>query len=300
MTANQTYQFALKAMINAHFGTTKTPFETDQELINELLPHQKHAYTRVKDQSFIGGLTVVIGEPGTGKTIFKQALVQLPNKQWHIIVINRAIFSWNSFLSLLAQALQIESKGNSTVLETLIISEVRTLHRRGKCLILIVDDAHLIPPDHLKQIRLLLEDFPKNHNLVLIGQPELMTTIKRRDNEDIRSRITQSSEFKSLSPNDMLDYMHRQLDQSGLPHNTFTEAAINLILKVNNGNLRATKNLCLGGMQEALRSQTRTVDHHEINRVLDQPHWQQSNMLEGKEPVVFTNQRPDYKGKDLS
>lgn len=287
-------------MINSHFGTTKTPFETDQELLNELLPHQKQAYNRVKDQSFIGGFTVVIGEPGTGKTIFKQALVQLPNKQWHIIVINRAIFSWNSFLSLLAQALQIESKGNSTALETLILTEVRTLHRRGKSLILIVDDAHLIPLDQLKQIRLLLEDFPKNHNLVMIGQPELMTTIKRRDNEDIRTRITQSAEFKSLSPNDILDYIHRQLDQVGLPHNTFTEAALNLILKVNNGNLRATKNLCVGGMQEAIRSQTRTVDHTEINRVLDQPHWQQANILEGKEPVVFTNQQPKYKDKDLS
>ena len=300
MTANQTYLTALKTMINAHFGSKTTPFETDQELLNELLPHQKHTYTRVKEQSFIGGLTVVIGEPGTGKTIFKQALTQLPNKQWHIIVINRAIFSWNSFLSLLAQALQIESKGNSTVLETAIITEVRKLHRQGKSLILIVDDAHLIPLDQLKQIRQLLEDFPKNHNLVLIGQPELMTSLKRRDNEDIRSRITQSTEFKSLSPNDMLDYIQHQLDKCGLPHNTFTESAINLILKVNHGNLRATKNLCVGGMQEAVRTQTRTVDHSEINRVLDQPHWQQSNMLEGKEPVVFTNQRPDYKDKALS
>jgi putative transposase len=64
------------------------------------------------------------------------------------------------------------------------------------------------------------------------------------DNEDIRSRITQSTEFKSLSPNDILDYIQHQLDKCGLPHNTFTESAINLILKVNHGNLRATKNLC--------------------------------------------------------
>lgn len=287
-------------MINSHFGTTKTPFETDQELVNELLPHQKQAYTRVKDQSFIGGLTVVIGDPGTGKTIFKQALMQLPHKQWHSIVINRAIFSWNSFLSLLAQALQTESKGNSAVLETTILTEVKKLHRQGKSIILIIDDAHLIPLEQLKQIRLLLEDFPKNHNLVLIGQLELMTTLKRRDNQDILSRITQSCEFKSLSPNDVLDYIQKQLNQCGLPHNTFTEAALNLINKVNNGNLRATKNLCVGGLVEAIRSQTRTVDHTEINRVLDQPHWQQSNQLEGKEPVVFTNQRPAYKAKDLS
>jgi hypothetical protein len=53
-------------------------------------------------------------------------------------------------------------------------------------------------------------------------------------------------------------------------------------------------------MLEAVRAQTKIVDIEHINRVLDQPHWRQSNMLEGKEPVVFTNQRPDYKNKDLS
>ena len=53
-------------------------------------------------------------------------------------------------------------------------------------------------------------------------------------------------------------------------------------------------------MDEAERSQPHTVDHEHANRVLDQPHWRQSNRLEGIEPVVFTNQRPDYKSKDLT
>jgi len=52
-------------------------------------------------------------------------------------------------------------------------------------------------------------------------------------------------------------------------------------------------------MLEAIRHQTKTVDIKHINLVLDQPHWRSSNRLEGKEPVVFTNQKPKYKDKDL-
>lgn len=287
-------------MINAYYGITQTPFETDENLENELLTHQHKVYARVREQSNMGGLSVIVGEPGTGKTIFKQALLQLPNKRWHIVVLNRAIFSWNSFLQLLCEALEIETNGYGNKLEKEILAEVRKLNSRGKSLIFIIDDAHLIPGDLLKQIRLLLEDFPKNHNLVLIGQLELISLLKKRDLEEIHSRITMSEEFKPLSPDDIVRFIHRQLDRSGLPHNTFTEEAIHLINKVNRGNLRATKNLCIGGMAEAIRHQTKTVDIKHINLVLDQPHWSSSNRLEGIEPVVFTNQQPKYKDKDLS
>ena len=33
----------------------------------------------------------------------------------------------------------------------------------------IIDDAHYMPIECLRKLRLLLEDFPKNHNLILIA-----------------------------------------------------------------------------------------------------------------------------------
>lgn len=297
MTANQTF---LKTMISGYFGTKQAPFETDTELKNELLPHQRECYTRVQEQAFLGGFTLVIGGPGTGKTIFKQALTQLPNKSWNIIVINRAISTWMSFLSLLAQALELELKNRAPTMEKAIIAEARKLNQRGKSLLFIIDDAHLVPQDTLKRIRLLLEDFPRNHNLVLIGQNELMGQLRMRENEEILSRVTNSAEFKPLGPQDIAGFIHRELDRCGLPHNTFTHEALNLIIKASAGNLRATKNLCVGSMVEAIRRQTKTIDIKEVNIVLDQPHWRKSNMLEGREPVVFTNQRPNYQNKDMT
>jgi type II secretory pathway predicted ATPase ExeA len=46
----------------------------------------------------------------------------------------------------------------------------------------------------------LLEDFPKNHNLILIGHPCLRDKLQLPVNADIHSRITWSGELKPLAP----------------------------------------------------------------------------------------------------
>lgn len=45
----------------------------------------------------------------------------------------------------------------------------------------IIDDAHLMPTDCLRKLRLLCEDFPRSHNLVLLGQPPLLQPHWRKD-----------------------------------------------------------------------------------------------------------------------
>ena len=56
----------------------------------------------------------------------------------------------------------------------------------------IIDDAHLIDVRDLRRLRLLSDDFPKNHNLILIAQPGLLSSLALTPNEDIRSRVTYS------------------------------------------------------------------------------------------------------------
>lgn len=48
-----------------------------------------------------------------------------------------------------------------------------------------------------------------------------------------------------------------------------------LIVRSSDGVLRKCRNLCLGSMPQAVRSQSgRTIDIDVVNRVLQQPHWQ--------------------------
>ena len=125
----------------------------------------------------------------------------------------------------------------------------------------------------LRKLRLLFEDFPKNHNLILIGQPTLLSSLALNVNQDIKSRVTYSVITKRLNPADMQAFILAELDRIGLGHNTFTQAALDLIVRSADGVLRKTRNLCLACMLEAVRANDKTIDIENVNRVLIQPHW---------------------------
>ena len=126
----------------------------------------------------------------------------------------------------------------------------------------------------LRKLRLLFEDFPKNHNLVLLGRPNLLAALDLGVNHDIKSRVTYSVITKRLGPDAMRDFILRELDRVGLGHNTFTRPAVDLIVRAADGVLRQARNLCVGCMIEAVRCANKTIDIDNVNRVLRQPHWQ--------------------------
>ncbi|MFO0824589.1 MAG: hypothetical protein U0792_15965 [Gemmataceae bacterium] len=71
----------------------------------------------------------------------------------------------------------------------------------------------------------------------------------------------------------MREFILRELDRVELAHNTFTPAAINLVVNSADGVLRRARNLCVGCLIEAVRSGKKTIDIDNVNRVLMQPHW---------------------------
>ena len=59
--------------------------------------------------------------------------------------------------------------------------------------------------------------FPKNHNLILLGQPSLNTTLQLRPNSDFKSRVTYSARLDTLAPDTLESYIHAQLDHANAP-----------------------------------------------------------------------------------
>jgi type II secretory pathway predicted ATPase ExeA len=280
-------------MIKSYFGLSKNPFAIDENAA--LLPHQQRHFDILKVHSQQGGFCLILGEPGTGKTVLKNAIIRHDPKQWITPVINRSLHTWPNLLRLLCQALELDTNGSDNKCENRLIAEARNFNSKGKTIIPIIDDAHLLPPDALHKLRLMLEDFPKNHNLILIGQPTLNTTLQLRHHLDLKSRITYSAKLDLLSPADLTAHIHHQLDLVGLPHVTFTEDALNLIVKTSEGILRTIKNLCIGALIEAVRDQTKTVDLRQVNAVLMQPHWRHNSRDEPDQPLIASNQKPRQK-----
>jgi type II secretory pathway predicted ATPase ExeA len=207
--------------------------------------------------------------------VIKESLKKLPEKEHLVATVARTLHTYTNTVKILCEAFRIEFESSAFKCERRLIQEAFRLNRSGKMLVTIIDDAHLMEMENLRKLRLLLEDFPKNHNLILIGQVELLSRLDLAINQDLKSRVTYSVVTRRLSDEAMREFIHRELDRIGLAHSTFSSGATELIIRSADGVLRRCRNLCLAAMLEAVRATAgRTIDIDVVNRVLLQPHWQ--------------------------
>ncbi len=257
-------------MIRAWFGTSTDPFSLERI---SLLPQQQEVYDILKIHSQQGGLCLVIGEPGTGKSVIKDAIRQNTDKRTVVVAINRTMHTYSNTLKILCNTLSIDPEGLHVKCERRLIEQAFNLNREGKSLVTIIDEAHLLDIDVFRKLRLVFEEFPKNHNLILFGQTQIISNMSLKVNDDIKSRITFSTTMMKLNPDDMEAFILKQLDIAGLGHNIFTDEAVALIVRSADGFLRRCRNLCLSAMLEAVRARSKTIGIELVNKVLVQPHW---------------------------
>jgi type II secretory pathway predicted ATPase ExeA len=261
-------------MIRSHFGIEQNPFDQQKPA---LLPQQQEIFETVKVHAQQGGLCIIMGEPGTGKSVIKQAIINHDPKRMITPAIARTLHTYTNTLHILCAAFKIETDGRDAKCEKLLIEAGWKVNHEGKMLVPIIDDAHLMDMECLRKLRLLFEDFPKNHNLVLFAQPQLMQKMHLIVNEDLKSRITYSVKVPRMNPDDMKTFIYGQLDLIKLGHNTFSDDAVDLIVRSSEGILRRTRNLCISAMLEAVRDRKQVIGLDQVNRVLMQPHWRKDN-----------------------
>ncbi len=257
-------------MLRSYFGIQSIPFSHENL---QLLPHQQEVFDILKVHSQQGGLCLLMGEPGTGKSVIKEAIKKNADKRITVVTVARTLHTYSNTIKILCEAFNVEYDGTHFKCERRLIEEALSLYRTGKLLVIVIDDAHLMEITTLRRLRLLLEDFPKNHNLILVGHPELLSNMSLKVNEDLKSRVTYSVVLKKLVSDDMAAFILSQLDKAGIGHNLFTEDALALIVRSADGILRRARNLCLSSMLEAVRDRKKTIDIQIVNRVLIQPHW---------------------------
>jgi type II secretory pathway predicted ATPase ExeA len=95
-------------MIRSHFGLQCNPF--DPEALT-LLAHQQEIFDILRIHAQQGGLCLVLGEPGTGKSVLKQTLLTHDPKRMITSVVNRTLHTYHNTLRILCEAFQIEFEG---------------------------------------------------------------------------------------------------------------------------------------------------------------------------------------------
>jgi MSHA biogenesis protein MshM len=262
-------------MIKSIHATTKEPFRRTNLV---LLGQQKKIFDIIKIHSQQGGFSVVIGEPGVGKSVLKEHIESL-EKERDITVVScsRTLHTYTNILRQLAESFKIEVPTKS--IESELIACAYNHIKDRKTLYILIDEAHLLDMQVLRKLRLLFERFPKKHNLVLFGQRDLLHYLSLNVNQDIKSRITYSANIKRQNDEDMERYIVKELEAVRMGINTFNEGAIELIIRSAQGNLRLCRNLCYGSLIDAASEVQKIVTIAHVNSVLVQPHWRSHEEL---------------------
>lgn len=262
-------------MIKSTFGITQEPFKRKEP---KLLPQQAKIIDILKIHSQHGGFSVITGQPGVGKTVLHEHIEALAKeKEIEVASLSRTMHTYQKILRQLAESFKIETTDKN--LEKELIQAAYNHVRERKTLFTIIDEAHLLDMASLRKLRLLFDKFPKNNNLVLFGQRDLLYYLSMQVNADIKSRITFSHNLLPLNDQDIEQFIVSELESVRLGLNVFSDGAMDLIIRSTQGNLRLCCNLCYGSLIEACRDQKRSVSITHVNSILVQPHWRSHEEL---------------------
>lgn len=186
------------------------------------------------------GLSVLIGEAGTGKTTILYTVVGLLERRQYVVAMcSNPTLTREEFYEFVLLKFGVNCPSSKTR-QLMALEEALTRYRaQGRHAVLIVDEAQRLPMELLEEIRLLLNletPHEKLLEIVLAGQPELDVTLRRQELRQFKQRVGCLCTLRPLTPEEIGEYMSHRLAQAGLTGpSMFSEAAIEAIYAYSNG-----------------------------------------------------------------
>jgi general secretion pathway protein A len=242
-------------MYKAYFKLAHNPFDLTPDPVcfvpterhNEALAALYHGVRRHK------GFVVVTGEVGTGKTLLLRCLLGLlkESKDVAYAYMFNGRLSPTEFLQYIVSDFGLPAAGKSKY--ELLLDLGRFLVDRGAkkmTTVLIVDEAHLLTPEILEEVRLLsnLETTDdKLLQIILVGQPELDEMLDSVELRQIKQRIAVRTQLIPLNAEETRLYIERRLQIAGADPSSgllFSDTAIEMVFLHSKGLPRLINTIC--------------------------------------------------------
>ena len=197
-----------------------------------------------------GGFVQLTGEVGAGKTTLCRCLIhQLPPDTDVALILNPKLTAIE-LLATVCDELSIPYPKETDSIKILIDALNRRLletHALNRRTVLIIDEAQNLSGEVLEQIRLLTNletSQEKLLQIILLGQPELLTLLKRRNLRQLSQRITARYHLESLSRGETHAYIQHRLLVAGRREPLFTRGAMNCVYRMSGGVPRLINIIC--------------------------------------------------------
>ncbi len=208
------------ALYLEHFGLNESPFR--------ITPHtdfffdgaergatlEALSYAVLHDE----GIVKVSGEVGSGKTMLCRMLMERLPAEAATIYLATPSLARDEILHAIADDLELKLSDRRTVALRELQEHLIGLYAAGRRVVILIDEAHVMPEDTLEQVRLLSNLESSRHKLlqiVLFGQPELDATLAKSTLRQLRDRITHSFRMRPLAAAEVAKYIAFRMRAAG-------------------------------------------------------------------------------------
>ncbi|MGA7593819.1 MAG: AAA family ATPase [Gallionella sp.] len=228
-----------------HFGLSEPPFRITPVTVfffsganrGEILDALIYSISEVE------GIIKVSGEVGSGKTMLCRMLLEKLPEHVEAIYLANPSLSREEMLYAIADGLGLNINGERVgIIMQTIQNKLEEKAREGKRVVVLVDEAHAMPPDTLEELRLLYNlqvGDAKLIQIVLFGQPELNAKLDQPNMRQLKDRIAHHFHMQPLSRNILENYLMFRMRAAGYHGpNIFSQGALKLIASASEGLMR--------------------------------------------------------------
>jgi type II secretory pathway predicted ATPase ExeA len=252
--------------LRAHYGFSTTPF--GRALAPSMLHrHRGHAEAVARIGYLVAesALGVLTGEVGAGKTVaVRAALAALDPTRYTVIYCANPTIGARGLYATIVTALGGTPRFHTAPLIAQAADALAAeTAERGRQVVLVLDEAHLLDPAQLEAIRLLSNaemDSVAPFAAVLIGQPTLRRRIKLGQFAALDQRIALRYAITGMDQAETAGYLAHHLKLAGRADTLISDDAAALIHATARGLPRAVNNLALQALVAAYAAGKAIVD----------------------------------------
>jgi type II secretory pathway predicted ATPase ExeA len=233
-----------------HFGLNVFPFSLSPKLdflynsenFSESMAHLVYGVSNNE------AIVLVTGPIGTGKTMALQSFLSNLGSRFEFCLITNTRVSSLELLKLMFEDLGVSFPPGSDKSDLLILFKRFLLesHRKGKTVLLVIDEAQNLSPGVLEELRLLTnlgQGDVQPVQIILVGQPELEGLMSRPDMAQIRQRIRVHYVLSPMNREETEGYLAHRMAVAGCERRAFSKGAIDRIFQLSGGVPRVVNSL---------------------------------------------------------
>lgn len=267
-------------MYKSFYNLTQNPFQLNANLdfFFDSAGHKRaKAYLRyglVQGEGFV----VVTGMAGTGKTMLVKELFQSLKQDSEIIigVLVTSQVGAEDTLRMLSTVFKLayEYDDNKAILLGRLESFFKESGKKGKRVLLVVDEAQNLPRQSIEELR-MLSNFEWEGRPVLqiflVGQEELGRLLYSPGMEQVKQRIVATHHLKAIEQDEIKQYITFRLSKAGWKNNPqFKDEVFSEIYKFTKGIPRLINSLCDRTLLYGYLEELKVIDLESIKHVVSE------------------------------